>query len=89
LHGSAGLILITAAILTGSATESKVGTLDGYGETLEDKTFADMLFFENTLSIVENGSGKLLKIPRTYRAVTYYIALRDAGREAFMKGNQE
>ena len=55
------------------------------GETLDDKTFADILFLVNTLAIIEHRSGKLLKIPRTYRAITYYIAVRDAGKSAFLK----
>lgn len=53
------------------------------GQTLDDKAFADMLFLINTLAIIEHRSGRLLKVPRTYRAITYYIAVRDAGRDAF------
>lgn len=53
------------------------------GYTADDKKIADSTFLDNMLTIIEAKSGWLLRKLRSYRAMTYYIAVRDFGTYAF------
>lgn len=58
-----------------------------WGQTQGDKELADIIFLENMLRQVESAS-MWFKIPRRYRAVTYYGFVKDFGKKAFWKGKE-
>lgn len=60
------------------------------GKTIEDKQSADRTFLNNMLRIVETESSfGLLKTLRSYRAMSYYEAVRDFGGPAFWSGKNK
>lgn len=58
-----------------------------YGVTAADKFRADIIFLLNMLHLISKGSG-FLKLPRRYRATTYYSAVVDLGESAFLSGKE-
>lgn len=57
------------------------------GKTEADKIAADKQFLNNMLAIIE-AKGGLLKWLRSWRAMTYYNAVRDKGHKAFWEGKK-
>ena len=55
------------------------------GKTKKDKFEADATMFLNCIKIVD-WKGGFLKLPRVYRAASYYIAVHYKGDKAFWKG---
>lgn len=60
-----------------------------WGETSRDKEFADRLFLNNMLAIIDANSNWLMKILRKHRAFKYYDAVAVLGNPAFWKGKAE
>lgn len=55
------------------------------GRSINEKDSADRTFLNNMVRII-NGSGRLLRPLRRYRAMSYYSAVKDFGGLAFWKG---
>lgn len=53
------------------------------GKTEEDRKIADSVFLDNMLAIIEEKSHRFFKMSRRSRAMIYYSAVRDGGKEAF------
>jgi hypothetical protein len=58
-----------------------------FGQDEIDKDVADDLFLTNLIAIIENHGGWLTWL-RSYRAMTYYRAVKDAGDESFWKNKK-
>lgn len=57
------------------------------GETEQDKEDADINFLRNLLRYIRcHSKYRALRVLREYRAMTYYIAVDEAGTESFLKG---
>ena len=58
------------------------------GETQEEKDMADLIFLDNMLTLVKNGTW-FLKIPRDHRAFVYYEAVKYGGDHTYWKGKEK
>jgi len=58
-----------------------------FGSTQMDKDIADDLFLTNLIAIIDDHGG-WLKWPRSYRAMTYYRAVADAGNSSFWRNKK-
>lgn len=59
------------------------------GYTIEDKNKADSIFLDNLYKLIDNNTSwwnKWLNPVRRVRAYEYYLAVRVAGKEAFLAG---
>jgi hypothetical protein len=59
------------------------------GKTDEDKVIADILFLMNALAIINAKSWPVIREARSYRAMTYYLAVSEGGESAFWKGKEK
>lgn len=60
-----------------------------WGESSRDKEFADRLFLNNLLSIIDANSTWVMRIVRRHRAFKYYEAVATLGNPAFWSGKAE
>lgn len=54
-------------------------------ESIEDLELANIRFLINLLKIINAESNFLTRMPRRYRATTYYNAVEDIGKKSFAK----